>query len=176
MKTRLALCLIFLPFTAGLLNAEGVAPHRDQAAAEQAEHPTPESILAAQVSEIATSTEMPRKAKEKRIASAVRLAVIAATTDVRDPGRALEIALGLATVAAQAAPRFAEAIRDAIISIPSIASIEGALPQLQTAVKEGARAASGESAIVEFASPSPRPPQNPEFVGSSGDVVVSPSH
>jgi len=174
MKTRLALCLVLLPLTAGL-NAED-APQNRAAAAEQVEHPTPETILAAQVSEIAASSTMPRKTKEKRIASAVRLAVIAATADVKEASRALEIALGLATVAAQAAPHFAEAIRDAIISIPSIASIEGALPQLQTAIKEGARAATGEPAVVEFASPPPRPPQNPEFVGGSGDVVVSPSH
>jgi len=37
----------------------------------------------------------------------------------------LKIALDLATAAAEAAPNFAEAIRDAVLSIPSIASIAG---------------------------------------------------
>jgi hypothetical protein len=174
MKTRLTLCLILLSATVGL-HAEDAAPRGQTPAGEQSEHPTPESILARQVSEIATSSSASRKTKAKRIASAVHLAVISATTDVKDPDQVLKIALDLATAAAEAAPNFAEAIRDAIISIPSIASIAGAAAELQTAIK--AAAASNERTVVEFSSTPPRPPQNPDFgAGSGGVSVVSPSH
>ena len=172
MKTRLTLCPILLSTTVGL--RVEAAPQDLPPAGEQAEHPTLENILARQVSEIATSSTGSHKDKAKRIANAVRLAVMTTTADVKDPDQALKIALDLATAAAQAAPKFAEAIRDAIISIPSIASITGAVSELQNAI--AAAVASGERPVVEFSSTPPRPPQNPEFVGGSGDVVVSPSH
>jgi len=175
MKTRLAFCLVFLLLTVGV-RAEDVTSHRGPGASpDQTEPPTPGTMLATQVSEIAASSTLPRKTKEKRIASAVRLAVIAATTDVNEPGQVLTIALGLATMAAKAAPDFAAAIRDAIFSIPSIASIDGALAQLQTAVLEGARAGREEREEAHFASNPPRPPPDLDL-GGHGEVVVSPSH
>ena len=123
MKTRLTLCLILLSTTVGL--RVEAAPQDLPPGGEQAEHPTPENILVRQVSEIATSSTGSHKDKAKRIANAIRLAVISATADVKDPDQALKIALDLATAAAEAAPNFAEAIRDAVLSIPSIASIAG---------------------------------------------------
>lgn len=176
MKTRLALCLIPLLITAGLRSEDAANAPSRAIAAEQAEHPTPETVLAAQVSEIAASSGVSQKTKARRIANAVRLAVIAATAEVKDPGQALKIAVGLATVATEAAPHFADPIRNAILSIPSIASIDGALPQVQAAIAAAAEAATGERTVVHFASTPSRPPQNPEFVGGGGDVVVSPSH
>lgn len=173
MKTRLTLCFILLVAMIGL-RAEDAAPRGQTPAAEQTDQLTPESILARQVSEIAASSSASRKTKAKRIANAVHLAVISATADVKDPDQALKIALDLGTAAAQAAPSFAEAIRDAIISIPSIASIPGAAAQVQAAITAAA-AASDHSTGAPTTTP-PRPPQNPEIGGGSGDVVVSPSH
>jgi hypothetical protein len=173
MKTRLTLCLVLASATVGLL-AEEPAPQLQNPPSEQSARPTPESILAGQVSEIASSSAS-RKTKAKRIGSAVHLAVIDATTGVKDPVQVLKIALGLATAAAEAAPSFADAIRDAILSIPSIASIDGAVTQLQAVIT--AAAASGDRPVVEFSSTPPRPPQNPGFGGGAGDIVVaSPSH
>jgi hypothetical protein len=163
MKTRLIFCLVLLAATLGLRAEDQSAP------------PTPAAALATQLSEIASSSAISHKTKARRIASAVRLAVMAATADVKDPGQALTIALGLATVAAKAAPDFAEAIRDAIDSIPSIASITGAWAQLQRAVIEGANEAGNDRQDVNFASNPPRPPPNLDLGGSSGSVVVSPS-
>jgi len=173
MKTRLTLCFILLSAMIGL-RAEDATPRGQTPAGEQAEQLTPDSILARQVSEIAASSSASRKIKAKRIANAVRLAVLSATADVKDPDQALKIALDLGTAAAQAAPSFAEAIRDAIISIPSIASIPGAAAQVQAAITAAA-AASDHSTGAPTTTP-PRPPQNPEIGGGSGDVVVSPSH
>jgi hypothetical protein len=174
MKTRLTLCLVLASASVGL-RAEDAAPQLQNPAGEQSDHPTPESILARQVSEIASSSSASRKAKAKRIGSAVHLAVIEATTGVKDPDQVLRIALGLATAAAEAAPSFADVIRDAILSIPSIASIDGAVAQLQAVIT--AAAAAGDRPVVEFSSTPPRPPQNPGFGGGAGDIVVaSPSH
>jgi hypothetical protein len=176
MKTRLAFCLISLLFSVGLCAAELGSNPGSTGAADQSGPPTPESVLATQLSEIASSSTLSHKAKAKQIASAVRLAVIAATADVKDPAQALTTALGIATVAAKAAPDYTEAISDAIYSIPSIASINGALAQLQQAVAEGVNAAKNERQEVNFASNPPRPPPSLNLGGgSAGPVVVSPS-
>ncbi len=174
MKTRLASCLVFLLVTIGLRAGDVSSDQSPGSAPDQAEQPTPATILASQVGEIASSSSLSRKTKEERITSAVRLAVIAATADVKDPEQALTIALGLATAAAKAAPDFATVIRDAILSIPSIAAIDGALAQLQKAVLDGVTAAANERHEANAASSPPRPPPNPEFGGSTGQVVVSP--
>jgi hypothetical protein len=176
MKIRLVFGLILLSAALGL-NAEETPPsHHLPGAGGQVEQPTPESILAAQVQEIAASPSLSRRAKERRIASAVRQAVIAATANVAEPGQALRIALALAKAAAQAAPYFANSIRDAIISIPSIASIAGAVTQIQATVTAAAVAATGGNPPGGSSSTPPTPPQNPESNGGSGDVVVSPAH
>ena len=176
MKIRLTLGLILLSTALGL-NAEETPPSQHQpGAGGQVEQPTPESILAAQVQEIAASPSLSRRAKERRIASAVRQAVIAATANVGEQDQALKIALALAKAAVQAAPYFADSIRDAIISIPSIASIAGAVAQIQATVSAAVTAATGGNPAGGPPSTRPSPPQNPESNGGSGDVVVSPAH
>jgi len=176
MKTRSALCLALLFATVGLRADDASSPLNQATAAERAEHPTPESILATEVSEIASSSTLSPKAKAKQVSRTVRRAVIAATTDVREPKQALKIALSLASEAAKAAPLFTEAIRDAIFSIPSIASIRGALAQLDRAVEEGAKAAMEEPSPVMAAGDAPRPAPIPTSNGGGDVVVASPSH
>jgi len=175
MKTRIALC-VFLITASVSLRAEDAAP-RGLPAGEQSESLTPENVLARQVSEIAATSGMSQRTKAKRIAAAVRLAVVTTTTDIKDPTQALQSALELAKAATQAAPQFAKSIRDAIISIPSIASIEGALALLQAAIKEAAESAGDGRTVVHFAEPDAHVPQNPELPhGNPPGPIVSPSH
>jgi hypothetical protein len=176
MKTYLA--FLFLPILVTVGFGARDTPSLDQpaVAADQAEAPTAGSILATQVSEIASASDLPRKAKEKRIAGAVRLAVIAATADLKDPAQAVSVAQDLAVAAAKGAPQFSEAIFDAVANISVIAGVDGALAQIKLAVLAAAKEASEPRTVVEFASTAPRPPANPEFGGNAGDVVVSRSH
>jgi hypothetical protein len=175
MKTHLALALILLFGTNGLQAKEAHRGTNPPAAEAQAEKPTPASILAAQVSEIASSTDMSRKSQAKLITSTVRAAIIAAIEGIKNPEEKLQLALELAGVAAQAAPRFAETITQAVESIPAISRIEGAVAQVKAAVKAGVQAADEpETAIAD--NKSGRRPAKPEFGGNNGDVRQSPSH
>ena len=175
MKTHLALALLLVSGTNGLQAKEAHRGNNPPAAEDQAEKPTPASILSAQVSEIASTTNISRKSQSKLIANAVRLAVITATEGTKDPEEKLQLALELASAAAQAAPHFAETITQAVESIPAIARIEGAVAQVNAAVKAGVQAADEpETALADHKSG--RPPEKPEFGGNNGDAVVSPSY
>jgi hypothetical protein len=132
--------------------------------------PTPASLLAAQVKQIAATPDMADKTKAKLIARAVELAVANALAGVTDPAEALRLAAELARAAAKAAPRFSEAITRAVMSNPAIASEDGALARVEAAVQAGVKAAN-------FAAkpPSDRERAHSDFGGSNGDIVVSPS-
>ena len=176
MKSHLAFLLVYLPVSAGLAAQDTNSLQNQSGPARQTEETlTPEAVLAAQVSEIASSTTLSPKTQAKLIASAVRLAVLAATEAVADPAQRLTLALELATAAANAAPQFANAITTAVSSIPSIASINGALTQIKAAVQSGTQAAE-EPAQVSTGPVSPRAPTPSEFGGNTGDTVVSKSH
>ncbi len=95
--------------------------------------------LAAQVREIAHSKTISRTKKEKRISTAVRVAVVAATAYKQNPGEVLQIGIALASAAAQAAPSFADAIINATVFAPAIARIDGATAQIRTAAFSAAK-------------------------------------
>ena len=108
--------------------------------------------LAAQVGEISHSTMISRAKKEKRISTAVRVAVVAATAYKQNPEQILGIGLAFATAAAQAAPSFTEVIVNAVAFTPSISGIDGAASRIRTAAFAAARtpkAATGSNVPAE---------------------------
>ena len=175
MKQKLACLTLLLPLTTGF-GAEAVDPHENHSnPSAQVSEETPATILAAQVKEIASSATTSRREKAKLIANAVRLAITTAMEGVKDPVARLRVALDLATAAAKAAPHFAVTITNAVSAIPALAGIEGALAQIQAAVRAGVEATT--EADVANPSGNPRPPANPDFGGPNrGETVVSPSH
>ena len=176
MKSHLAFLLVYLPVSAGLAAQDTNSLQNQSGPARQTEETlTPEAVLAAQVSEIASSTTLSPKTQAKLIANAVRLAVLTATEGVTDPTRRLTLALELAAAAAKAAPHFADAITTAVSSIPSIAGINGALAQIKAAVLSGTQAAD-DPAQAATGPVSPRAATPSEFGGNNGDTKVSGAH
>ena len=115
--------------------AQTGAPREDRAAQVR---PAGRSTLAAQlgveVGEIAHATTISRAKKEKRVSTAVRVTVVAATAYKQNPDEILGIGLDLAAAAARAAPAYAEVIANAVSFAPTIARIDGASSQIRTAV------------------------------------------
>lgn len=136
-----------------------------------------QTFLADQVAEIASSTKLTPQAKQKRIADAVRKAVIVATMNVRDPETAVQIAVELATAASRAAPEYSQTIINSVASVPSIASVAGAVDAVQSGVVGAASTETQDSNGVGNAGPSsPRTPSTPSSgAGGGGVVVASPS-
>jgi hypothetical protein len=95
--------------------------------------------LGADVKEIATSTLISRAKKEKRISTAVRVAVVAATTYRKNPADALALAIELSETAAQAAPAFAEVVANAASFTPAISRMDGASAKIRTAALAAAK-------------------------------------
>jgi hypothetical protein len=125
--------LTFLFMKAGLA-ADTAASSGDVAApGNQAGQQTPAEALAAEVRKIANFKMMSHAKKEKRIANAVRIAVVGATA-YKDPSEIVNIASELSAAAASAAPPFKDAIVHAVLFSPSVASIDGASGQIQAAV------------------------------------------
>ncbi len=135
MKPNLAVLLLLLPLGASL-NAKDTLSHQPEAT-ELNEAQSPAAILAAQVQDIAASSTISRKSQAKLITNAIRRAITAATEGIKDPAQRLQIALELTTAAAKAAPHFAATITRAVTGLPALAKIEGALEQIQAAVKAG---------------------------------------
>lgn len=96
--------------------------------------------LAGQVAEIAHSSAISRAKKEKRISTAVRVAIVAATAYKNDPKEILGTALELTEAAAGAAPNFAEVIANAASFAPSLSRIDAASSQIRTAAFAAAKA------------------------------------
>jgi hypothetical protein len=134
---------------------------------------TPQSVLADQVKAIASSRTS-TKEKQKSISSAVKFAVLAATADLKDAAQVVKVALEFTTAAANAAPEFVDAIVSGVAAIPGIADIDGALPQIQTVVTETAKNALDSGGATTPSSTS-KTTANPDFGGSTGDVIVSPT-
>jgi len=138
--------------------------------------------LAAQVREIAHTRLMSRAKKEKRIATTVRVAVVAATA-YKSPAEALGIASEMAASAAAAAPQFKDVIANAVSFIPAIARIDGAAGQIRAAVDDATtKAAAGEktaeaSAVAEAEKPTaeipPAPPPAGAPVQTAGAEMVA---
>jgi len=125
--------LTFISMNAGLSADAAASPGDSTAVENQAGKPTAAEALAAEVGEIAHYRMMSHAKKEKRIANAVRVAVVGATA-YKDPAEALNIASELAAAASTAAPPFKDVIVHAVLFTPSVASIDGASGQIQAAV------------------------------------------
>jgi polysaccharide biosynthesis protein VpsM len=115
-------------------NTEESIPARGQSVGRLA------TSLYRQVSEITSSLSISTAKKEKRIATAVRVAVVGATAYKTDPDEVMGIALQLTRAAAKAAPRFAETIANAVAFAPSVSRIEGGSSRIRIAAYAAAKA------------------------------------
>ena len=176
MKSPLPTFLATLAIAAAPAVPAASAAEHSPAPSTQPEKPTPASILADQVGEIAASTSMSAKTRAKLITAAVRAAILAATESAATPAAKLKLALDLATAAAKAAPSFATTITSAVIEIPVLAAIDDLAAQVKAAVLAGVRAAVFENGEVRFDTEHPKAPAPTEFHGDTGDTVVSPSY
>ncbi|MEJ1972681.1 MAG: outer membrane beta-barrel protein [Lacunisphaera sp.] len=95
--------------------------------------------LAADVREFATAPGLSRAKREKRIANAVRTAVVAATAYRSNSADVLGAATELAAAAAHAAPAYVEVIARAAALAPGVARIDGAAGSIRTAAMAGTK-------------------------------------
>ena len=165
--------------TTSVLARDYAAEGSPRDAAVQEGRPASVAALAAQVGEIARSKSLSRAKKEKRISTAVRIAVVAATSYKSDRAEILGIALSYAGAAASAAPHFAEVIANAVLFAPPVKQIDAAPGQVRTAAFAAAknphaatRVASHTPAArkkrpeavaaIEYPPPAPQPEPAPE--------------
>jgi len=120
------------------------------------------TALAQKVEEIANSATISTDKKKKRISTAVRIAVVAATAYKDDPDAVLGIAIQMAEAAARAAPHFTEEISNAIAFSPSVSRIEGAQNRIRTAAFAAARGPRNRRARSHELAVSPPPAENAE--------------
>lgn len=111
---------------------------RDAAAIGQASNASLAAELAEEVGEIAKSSASSVR-KEKLISSAVREAILNATTEVQDSAKKLRAVMDLATAAAQAAPRFTDVIAQAASFAEPVAHIENAPARIRAAAYAGTK-------------------------------------
>lgn len=130
MKPRLLLLAFGLLGICGVLRAAQSQP----TASTQTAASVNEATLALQVAEVASSTKIPDSIKQKRIADLVRRSILHATAKVQDPEQAVAIAVQFATAASRAAPEYTQLIINAVVSIPSISSISGAMAAVSDAI------------------------------------------
>ena len=100
-------------------------------------------LLQADVKEFATVPGLSRAKREKRIATAVRTAVVAATAYVHDPEDVLGAASELAAAASRAAPAFTEVIIQAVSLAPGVTRVDGAASHVRSAALAGAKGLGG---------------------------------
>ena len=135
-----ALALLFSLASVSEGLAKSSRPHTEQTAvAEGADDASASSELAAQVHEIAHSSAISRAKKEKRISTAVRVAVVAATAYKQKPEDVLSVALELTDAAARAAPGFADIIANAVSFTPALSRIDAAPGQIRNAAYAAAK-------------------------------------
>jgi len=149
--------------------ATTAAPARGPAAAaNSAERPTLAESLADEVREIVNSAMISHGKKERRISTAVRVAVVAATAYKSDPDTIIEIAMELAGEAAAAAPHYADAISKAASFAPAVARIEGASGRIRAATYAAAKGVHGRRA------PRMAPAQRPEALAEAAIAQPAP--
>ncbi len=163
--------LTFLSMNAGFADDNAASSGNVAAPEGQPDKPTPATALAAEVREIANFRMMSHSKKEKRIANAVRIAVVGATA-YKDPAETLAIAAELAAAAAGAAPPFKDAIVHAVSFTPSVASIDGASGQIQAAVDDAM--AKADKADQVAAGENPAPPAITEKAALSAGAENTP--
>jgi len=143
-------CLLAALCDNGLQAKDRVAPNQRPAVS------TNMKALAAQVSGIANDTSISRAKKANRISSVVREVLAAATARKNDSEEILAITLKVTSVAASAAPHFAEAIASAVALSP-VGRESQAAGKIRTAAYEAAH--NPESArntyLVAEADPTP---------------------
>ncbi len=117
--------------------------------------------LASQVREIANETMTSRGKKERRIATTVRIVVVAATAYRTDRDEVIGIAIQMATAASRAAPSFAEVISRSIAFVPAVSRFAGAASEVRAAAFSAARGrpyhSPGSVAKARRAPAAPRP-------------------
>ncbi len=138
----LALFLVLSVFAPALCAAR---PTGDEAAAESAAPSVRARAqqLAADVRAFASEPGVSRAKREKRIATAVRVAVVAATAYRIDSEQIVGAAAQLAAAAAHAAPAYTEVIVNAAVFAPAVSHIPGASAQVRVAALAGARGGHG---------------------------------
>jgi polysaccharide biosynthesis protein VpsM len=99
--------------------------------------------LAADVRAFASEPGVSRAKREKRIATAVRVAVVAATAYRIDSEQIVGAASELAAAAAHAAPAYTDVIVNAAVFAPAVSHIPGASAQVRVAALAGARGGHG---------------------------------
>ncbi len=138
---RFALGFLFSFIAAVNGSAQADPPADNQMdAANESELAISPAQLAGQVREIARSSMISRAKKEKRISTAVRVAIVSDTAYRRDSEEILAIALGLTKAAARVAPQFAEVISNSVSFASAVSRIDGASGQIRTAAFAAARA------------------------------------
>ena len=171
MKTLSLLALVPLTLSpTAIVTAAAEVPRA--VAADTGDDLTPAALLSAQVSEIAYSNSLSQEAKQKRIASVLRVAVNGAIAGLTDANQIVKVATDLAVACVKAAPGFAATIGHTISSLPAIAKIHGAAANIQTSVTQALE----ELSQVEAAAPAPtlpKAPAIPEFGGRTSDTIVS---
>jgi hypothetical protein len=95
--------------------------------------------LGEQVKDIANTSLISREKKEKRIATTVRIAVVAATAYHQDRSEVVGIAAEMAAAAARAAPAYADVIARAVAFVPAVARYAGAAGEVRAAAFSAAR-------------------------------------
>ena len=116
--------------------------------------------LGEQVKEIANTGFISREKKEKRIATTVRIAVVAATAYHQDRGEVVGIATEMAAAAARAAPAYADVIARAVAFVPAVARYAGAAGEVRAAAMAAARNRQARSAgklVRRQKAPAPAP-------------------
>lgn len=171
MKTLPLLALIPLTLSPVAATAASTAMPR-AATSETADELTPAALLSAQVSEIAFSNSLSKEAKQKKISTALKVAVGSAVSGLTDPDEIVKVATDLAVACVKAVPAFAGTIEHAVVSLPALAKISGAAAAIQASVTQALQ----ELNQVEAAQPAPslsKAPTIPEFGGQTSDTVVS---
>lgn len=154
----LVLALLFAIASVEEVLAKNAVPAESPAeSAVQTDLSTQTAVLAAQVGEIANSVAISRAKKEKRISTAVRVAVAAATAYKKDPTEILGIALELTEMAARAAPPFAEVIANAASFSPAVARIDAAPGQIRAAAYAAAKVPRAARKVNVASSKQPKP-------------------
>ena len=156
---RLSLALLILLGSAaesGAKTNRSSASHLTQAG--DADRSAAADNLAEQVRAIANSSAISKAKKEKRISTAVRIAVVAATAYKKNPDEILGIALELAESAARAAPHFAEVIANAVSFASPLARIDSAPGLVRTATYAAAKTPRGNRKTTTVAAKKIRPP------------------
>ncbi len=157
-------CILILSFACGSFTPSCLLFSQEQRTDTTQPLPTlsPEK-LAEEVRRINLGKALSTAKKEKQIASAVRVAVVAATAYQSDSARALQTAVAYAEAAAAAAPRFADVIAQSSSFAPAVSRVAGGAAELKIAVFAAARGAgkppSGKPAVsTQAIASSSRPP------------------